>query len=106
MPTVYMIFWSVAMIIVLGLGRLRSWGHVLVMALVTAFVLILSQTLFIQLSLSAGLEPSSVLHASTEFFMGGPLAWLALLVMPCGWLGPFIGLNLVHRWHHAVEEIA
>jgi hypothetical protein len=32
------------------------------------------------------------------FVMSGPYGWLALLVMPCGWLGPILGLNLVERW--------
>ncbi len=106
MPTLYMIFWSSIMILALGLGRLRNLGQMLVLSLVTAFILILSQSLFIQLSVSAGLDPSTVLYSSGDFLRGGPLGWLALLVMPCGWLGPMIGLNLVHRWVMMQNETA
>jgi hypothetical protein len=31
------------------------------------------------------------------FLRGGLFGWLALVVMPCGWLGPIIGLNLIQR---------
>ena len=106
MPTIYMIFWSVAMIIALGLGRVRHLGQIVVMALITAFVLVMSQSLTIQLSISAGLEPSSILYGSSEYFTRGPLGWLALLVMPCGWLGPIIGWSTVKRWFRTSEIVA
>ena len=104
MPTFYMIFWSIVMIFALGFWRLRHWGHILVVAGITALVLILSQSLFIQFSLSAGVDPGQVLSNPSLFMMSGPIAWLALLVMPCGWLGPFIGFNLVNRWNYILEE--
>jgi len=88
------------------LGRVRNLGQIVVMTLVTAFVLLLSQSLFIQLSISAGLEPSSILYASSDFLLSGPLGWLALLVMPCGWLGPVVGWSLVKRWFRSAEIIA
>jgi hypothetical protein len=106
MPILYMTFWSVFMIIALGLGRLRNWRQMLVLALVTALILVLSQSLYTQLSISAGLDPSGVLYASGDFLRQGPLGWLALLVMPCGWLGPMVGLNLIHRWYRTVDELA
>jgi len=106
MPTIHMIFWSMVMLIVLGLGRVRNLGQIIVMALVTAFVLLLSQSLFVQLSISAGLEPSSILFSSGDFLLGGPLGWLALLVMPCGWLGPIVGWNLVKKWFWTSEAVA
>lgn len=106
MPTIYMIFWSITMIFALGLGRVRNLGQIIVMILVTAFVLVLSQSLYIQLSISAGLEPSSILYASSEFLMSGPLGWLALLVMPCGWLGPIVGWSTVKRWFRTAEIVA
>ncbi|MCB9421320.1 MAG: hypothetical protein H6667_16070 [Ardenticatenaceae bacterium] len=105
MPTFYMIFWSIMMILALGIWRLRQWGHVLVVAAVTALVLILSQSFFIQLALSAGLDPNTVLVSPMDFLLSGPLGWLALLVMPCGWLGPFIGFSLVRRWSHFEEVV-
>lgn len=104
MPTFYMIFWSIVMILALGIWRLRHWGHVLVVAGISALILIISQSLFIQFSLSAGVDPGLVLTNPTLFMMSGPIAWLALLIMPCGWLGPFIGFNLVQRWNR-FEEI-
>jgi hypothetical protein len=106
MPIIYMILWSGIMIIALGLGRVRNLGQIVVMSLVTAFVLLLSQSLYIQLSIAAGLEPSSILHSSSDFLLSGPLGWLALMVMPCGWLGPVIGWNLVKRWFRTAEIIA
>jgi hypothetical protein len=106
MPILYMTFWSVFMIIALGLGRLRSWRQMLILALVTALILVLSQSLYTQLSISAGLDPSGVLYAAGDFLRRGPLGWLALLVMPCGWLGPMVGLNLIHRWFQTVDETA
>lgn len=105
MPTFYMIFWSIVMIFALGIWRLRHWGHVLVVTAITVLVLILSQSLFIQFSLSAGLDPKQVLVNPMDFLLSGPLAWLALLVMPCGWLGPFIGFNLVRRWNQFEEVV-
>jgi hypothetical protein len=106
MPTLYMSIWSVFMIVVLGLGRLRHWGHMLVLALVTAAVVILSQSLFVQLSVSAGLDPSHILVASGDFLHRGVLGWLALLVMPCGWLGPMIGWSLVNRLYGLRQQRA
>jgi hypothetical protein len=91
-----MSIWSITMIIAFGFGRLRNVGQILVLTLATAVVLVLS----------AGLDPSSVLSASSDFLRSGLLGWLALLVMPCGWLGPMVGLNLVHRLYKVREEIA
>lgn len=104
MPTFYMLFWSIVIIGALGIWRLRQWGHILVVAVVTAFVLILSQSLFVQLAISAGVDPSQVLSNPSTFLTAGPLGWLALLVMPCGWLGPFIGSNLIQRWNGRYES--
>ena len=98
MPIFYMAFWSFAIIFAVGIWRLRSWRHVIGMVLVTLVVLMLSQALFIQLSISAGLDPSMALIDPGAFILSGPYGWLALLVMPCGWLGPMLGLNLVERW--------
>lgn len=98
MPVFYMAFWSFAVIFAVGVWRLRSLRHVVGMILVTLFVLMFSQALFIQLSISAGLDPSMALVNPGAFVMRGPYGWLALLVMPCGWLGPVLGLNLMERW--------
>ncbi len=103
MPTFYMTFWSIVIIGALGVRHWRQWGHILVITLITALILILSQSLFIQLAISAGVDPSQALTNPSAFMSSGPLGWLALLVMPCGWLGPFIGSNLVQRWQRGFE---
>ena len=98
MPTLYMIFWSMMMILALSVWRLRHWRKTMVVTLFTALVLLMSNTLFVQLSLSAGLDPNIALSAPSEFIRAGLFGWLALLVMPCGWLGPVLGVHLV-EWH-------
>lgn len=95
MPTLYMTLWSSIIIVSVGAWRLRSWGKIFIVALVTALVLLISQSLFIQLALAAGVDPGVALSEPAAFLNKGPLGWLALLIMPCGWLGPIIGLNLV-----------
>ena len=104
MPIFYMAFWSMLIILAVGVWRLRSWRHLAGMGLVTILVLILSQSLFIQLSISAGLDPSMALVSPGTYLMSGPYGWLALMVMPCGWLGPVLGLNLVERWSGVSED--
>lgn len=109
MPIYYMAFWSFAFIFAVGVWRLRNWRQLIGMVVVTLLVLLLSQALFVQLSISAGLDPSLALMNPGVFVMNGPVGWLALLVMPCGWLGPILGLNLVERWSsegwgHSEEE--
>jgi len=95
MPTQYMLFWSVIMILAIAVWHLRHWSDIIFIMFVTVFVLFISQTLFINLSLAANLDPSLALQDPFSFLRGGLYGWLALLVMPCGWLGPIIGLNLV-----------
>ncbi|MBP6471756.1 MAG: hypothetical protein KBE23_15485 [Chloroflexi bacterium] len=104
MPIFYMTFWSIVVILAVGVWRLRSWLSVFTVSLITVVILMLSQALFVQLALSAGLDPSLVLIDPSAFLRSGPLGWLALLVMPCGWLGPVLGLNLVERWHEWQQE--
>ena len=41
-----------------------------------------------------GIEATAVLTPN-DYLAYGPLAWLALMVMPLGWLGPIISLNLM-----------
>lgn len=97
MPTQYMLFWSIVMILAIGMWRLRQWGDILFVALITAVVLFISHILFLNLSLAANLDPSMALQNPFAFLRGGLFGWLALVVMPCGWLGPIIGLNLIQR---------
>jgi hypothetical protein len=60
----------------------------------SALILAVSHLLFTQLSASAGIEASAVFNPN-DYLSYGPLAWLALMVMPFGWLGPIISLNLM-----------
>lgn len=101
MPTTYMLFWSLLFIMAIGLWRLRDIGRLLIVLLVTGIIVLLSQTLFVHLSISAGINPHAGVFIPGEYLAYGPLAWLALLVMPCGWLGPAAGLHLLQRWSGA-----
>lgn len=97
MPTLYMIFWSFIIVAAFSAWRLQTWNQRLVVTVVTLLVLLVSQSLFVSLVTSAGLNPSDALLAPERFLQSGPFGWLALLVMPCGWLGPFVGFNLIQR---------
>lgn len=94
---IYMIFWSIVLILILHVWRLQNWQQTAVVTAVTAVILFFSQALFAQLAVSAGVAPHMALTAPEQFLRAGIAAWLALLVMPCGWLGPLIGMNLVQR---------
>jgi hypothetical protein len=98
MPTLYMICWSIVIVAAFSLWRLQSWNQRVVVTAVTLLVLLVSQSLFVSLATSAGLNPSDALLAPERFLQSGPFGWLALLVMPCGWLGPFVGFNLIQRF--------
>ena len=102
MPILYMTIWSLMMIFGLSIWRLHSWNERLSVTLITLLVLIVTQSLFVQLAVSAGLDASDALMAPHLYIASGPVGWMALLVMPCGWLGPFIGMNLVERTQEPV----
>ncbi len=103
MPTIHMIFWSFILIIALGVWRLRDWRQMMVVTCITFLILMISQSLFVQLSLIAGLDPTWALTAPELFLRSGPFGWLALMIMPWGWLGPLVGMNLVQRWGMQME---
>ncbi len=98
MPTLYMICWSIVIVAAFSLWRLETWNQRVVVTAVALLVLLVSQSLFISLATSAGLNPGDALLAPERFLQSGPFGWLALLVMPCGWLGPFVGFNLIQRF--------
>ena len=81
MPTLYMIFWSFVMIAALGIWRLRNLRQIIVVVIVTLVVLLFSQTLFVQLAVNAGMDPSIAAVNPFLFLAAGPLGLLALLVM-------------------------
>ena len=103
MLTLYMVLWSIAFLGAFALWRVRHVGQLLIISLVSALVLLLSQTLFWQLSQAAGISPSTTVIEPAIYLRHGPLAWLALLIMPCGWLGPILGLSLVEKWADYAE---
>ena len=98
MPTIYMICWSFIIIAAFSIWRLQTWNQRILVTAVTMLVLFMSQSLFVSLAASAGLNPSDAFLAPEQFLQSGPFGWLALLVMPCGWLGPFVGFNLIQRF--------
>lgn len=97
MPITYMIIWSIFITFAVGIGRLRDVRQTVGVTAVTLLILVVSQTLTFQLAASIGLSPDLIITSPETFVMSGPIGWLALLVMPCGWLGPIIGLNLIAR---------
>ncbi len=98
MIPIYMVFWSIAVILFLGLTRIRNLAQIVMVALITALVLIVSQALFAELSAVAGAYPGLVSSNPSFYLNQGIAGWLALLVMPCGWMAPIIGLHLAQRW--------
>lgn len=98
MLTLYMIFWSAFMISALGVWRLRTWGKILTVIVVTAVVLLISNGLFQELCDSVHLEPLQALLTPDQFLRAGLAGWFALLVLPFGWFGPVLGMNLIHRY--------
>lgn len=106
MLTLYMTIWSLLLITTLAIFRIRRTAHLLFISLVTVVTLIISQTFFAQLALSAGATPSMVLSDLTGYITYGPLAWLGLFFMPLGWMGPLIGVQMLQQWHrYQVESI-
>jgi hypothetical protein len=97
MPTIYMAFWSIVMVLVAGLWRFRSLAQVMVATLTTAVTLFLSYALFSQLSLAVGLTPDPATFDPAAYLGRGIFGWMALLVMPCGWLAPVLGLRLAQK---------
>lgn len=101
MPFFYMTFWSLIIIIGLSLWRLQSWRERTAVIIITLLVLMVTQSVFVQLTIAAGVDASDALLAPQRYLQSGPIGWMALLVMPCGWLGPFIGLSIVSRWQES-----
>ena len=103
---IYMALWSIAIIFLLGLTRVRNLAQIIVVTLVSALVLVVSQALFIELSATIGAYPGLIFSDPGYYLSQGMVGWLALLVMPCGWLGPMIGLHLAQRWQRSFHEMS
>jgi hypothetical protein len=97
MPVTYMAMWSAVVLTLFGFWRLRDWSQVLVMTGVTAVILLFSQALFVELSWMVGVNPFGTISLPGDYLYGGVYGWLALLIMPCGWLGPVVGLYLAQK---------
>ncbi len=104
MPILYMLVWSLVIIIGLSIWRLQDWGERATVTLITFLVLLVTQSLFFQLTAAAGVNATDALLAPQTYVASGPVGWMALLVMPCGWLGPFIGMNLVERAQTSINN--
>jgi hypothetical protein len=89
-----MLIWSMVFVLIVGMFRVRSMGRMIGAILVSAVILGVSHMLFTELSAAAGVEVTAILNPDT-YLQSGPIAWLALMVMPFGWLGPIISLNLM-----------
>ena len=96
--SVYMVLWSLVMLGLLGAGRLRSWQQWLGAIAGTALILFISQALFAQFSLTVGVSPEHGFINPAAYLDKGLIGWIALLVMPCGWVGSLLSLNIVRRW--------
>lgn len=101
MPILQMTLWIVTVIAVLSVWRLRSWREIVVVAVVSGIILMFSQMVFYELVTAANIDPAYLLSTNTAVLQAGPFGWLALLIMPLGWLGPLIGAGLVQRWQVA-----
>ena len=104
MLPIYMAFWSIIIILFLGLTRIRNLAQIIIASLITALVLLLSQVLFAEFSAAAGLYPGMAMSNPDTYLSQGLMGWLALLVLPCGWLGPIVGLHLAQRWQPNQQE--
>jgi hypothetical protein len=93
----YMAFWSTILVLVAGLWRFRHLGQVVVATVTTVVALCLSYALFSQLTFAAGLPHDPALFNPSDYLARGLFGWMALLVMPCGWLAPVLGLRLAQR---------
>lgn len=102
MTMLYMVFWSVVMVLALSVIRVRAWQQRFLLLVVTAVVLFISQALFMQMAFTLGVDPNTALSSPDQFMLKGPMGWLALMVMPCGWLGPIIGVHITERWNAVV----
>ena len=97
MSVTYMLTWTFLVIFAVGFGRLRDIRQMAGIVAITLLILVMSQTLAAELATTIRLDPS-LIYTNPELFLGnGPVGWLALLVTPCGWLGPTIGLRLMSR---------
>ena len=99
MSIIYMFCWSIVMVFMVGIWRLRSWSQVVLMLASSLLVVSFVHTVGSQLAQSAGLDMAvfSPLLYPEMYLRQGVIGWVILLVFPCGWLAPALGLNLAEK---------
>ncbi|MEM9808159.1 MAG: hypothetical protein AAF959_23070, partial [Cyanobacteria bacterium P01_D01_bin.56] len=95
----YMHFWSLLIMVVLGLIRLRSLLQFCIMGIVSIGLLFMTWTLSLQLSevLNISITAFSPITHPTLYF-SDVAGWLILVIFPVGWLAPLIGVLVAQRW--------
>ena len=96
----YMLFWSIIMTLTIGFIRLKRFRQIAAMSAVSLLIVFIAYALAAQAARSAGLDLDFFNPlAYPELYMAkGPLGWMVLMIIPCGWLAPVIGLNTTQRW--------
>ncbi len=96
----YMIFWSIFMMIAIGATRLRNIRQFATMGAVSGLIVFIAYTLANHTAQQVGLDMlffNPLAHPDI-YMRHGLLGWLVLIIIPCGWLAPVIGLNAAQRW--------
>ena len=95
----YMISWTTLMMFFMGLIKLRSLIQCCVMGVLSTSILVLTWILVNEL-LPEGMDIASVnpLAQPDAYINAGMSGWLILIILPCGWLAPFLGANAAEKW--------
>lgn len=98
----YMVFWSIMMMLLVGLVRLRSLHQFVIMGLLSGGIIMLSWMIAGRLAEGTGLDLTlfSPLAHPDLYVAQGPIGWLILMIVPCGWLAPVLGVNVAQRWEN------
>ncbi len=96
----YMLMWSAVMTATLGFVRLQHWRQFVGMAAVSLLIVFTAYALAAQTASSIGLDLDffNPIAYPNLYWAQGPLGWMVLMIVPCGWLAPVIGLNTAQRW--------
>ena len=96
----YMIFWSIIMMLFMGLLRLRSLYQFGIMGFLSWTTILLCWLVANQLADGTGLDISlfNPLANPHIYTSQGPIGWMILMIVPCGWLAPLLGANVAERW--------
>jgi len=94
-----MITWTTLMMFFIGLIKLRLLIQCCVMGLLSTSILILASVLVNEL-LHERMDITVVnpLALPEAYINAGMSGWLILIILPCGWLAPFLGANAAEKW--------